>query len=420
MTAQAPPAFGGYLAGTEGIRGSLSLLIVWYHCYLFTGPEGPPTTGWLYNYGISRWQLGLSAFFILSAFLLYRPFVQSILRGKARPAFGAYLANRALRIFPAYWTILTLTAVAGATIVWVPRHEIDFHLPTFLANLGLVHGLHPSGVQTGVPPSWSLAVEWVFYLLLPLMVLLALRIGGRSPSLRRRRLAVLAPAGLLLLLGLAGREAARLTVTPEDPHGVLSTWHAVIDKSFLPWADLFAVGMVIALLRVELEDGRLRLPRHWRPVALAGAAAVALVAVWAQARGRLEWHHYNAVMGIPLGLFFGAVVLFEGNPKRDRLMRICTWRPFVFLGNMSLSIYLIHYPVIVVLLERADVFQPGYAGMAFNWLFVTAIVLPLAYLSHRFIELPFMRRKVRTKAPGPPPPEAGVPVGAVAPELSRA
>jgi peptidoglycan/LPS O-acetylase OafA/YrhL len=289
-----------------------------------------------------------------------------------------------------------------------------------MANLFLVHGLHPSGMQTGVPPSWSLAVEWVFYLLLPLMVMLALRLGGAARTIGRRRIAVLIPAGILLLIGLAGREAARRTVTAEDPNGVLNSWHAVIDKGFFTWADLFAIGMIIAVLRVDFEDGRLRrLPSWWRPAAIAGWLGLSTVLIWAQATGRLEWHHYNALMGVAIGLFFCAVVLWQGEPRRDPLMRILTLRPLVALGNMSLSIYLLHYPVIVFLIQR-DVYQSGYAGMAFNWALTAAVVLPLAYLSYRFIELPFMRRKVRTKAEGPPPVEDALPAGALTPEPSRA
>ena len=406
-TPEVRPAFGGYLGGTEGIRGFFCILIVWYHCWLYTGgPDGPPTTGWLYTLVITRWQLGLMVFFMLSAFLLYRPFVQSIMRGTARPAFGAYLMNRVLRIFPAYWVILIATAIAGVTVVWVPAHDWDFHLPTFIANLFLVHGLHPSGMQTGVPPSWSLMVEWVFYLLLPLCVLLALRIGGRAATYARRRVAVLVPGAIMVAIGIAGVELARATRRADDPSGVLNTWHAVIDKSYLTWAALFGVGMFVAVLRVDWEDGRLRLPWWWRRAAIAAWIGISSVFIWAQYTLRLEWHYYNLLMSLPLGLFLCAVVMFKGETRRDPIMRVLEWRPFVTLGHWSLSIYLIHYPVIVFLIKHDIALQSGWAGMAFNWVFVSAIVFTLAYLCHRFVELPGMNRKFRRKVEGPPPVEA--------------
>lgn len=417
VTAEHQPAFGGQLHGTEGLRGIFCVLIIWYHTYLYTGA---PSDGSVYIYGISRAQLGLSMFFMLSAFLLYRPFVQSIMRGKPRPAFGAYLANRVLRIFPAYWAILAAAALAGATVVWIPTHDVAFHLPTFLGNLFFVHGLHPSSVQTGIPPSWSLTVEWGFYLTLPLLVMLALRVGGAGRTIARRRTAVLIPAGLLLVVGLIGREVSRRTVTPEDPNGVLNTWHAVIDKSFFSWADLFAIGMMIAVLRVDFEDGRLRrLPSWWRAAAFGTGVALTAAAIWAQGSGRLDWHHYNSFMGIAIALMFAAVVIWDGNPNRDPLLRILSRRPAVFLGNISLSIYLIHYPVIVYFLDKG-VFRPGWDGMALNVAFVTSITVTLSYLSYRFVELPFMTRKVRTKAAGPPPVDEAGPAAVLAPEPSRA
>jgi peptidoglycan/LPS O-acetylase OafA/YrhL len=413
------PAFGGYLRGTEGIRGFFCSLIVFYHCYLYTAPAGAPSRGWPYTYVISRAQLGLSIFFMLSAFLLYRPFVQSVLRGRPRPSFGAYLANRVLRIFPVYWVILIAAALAGATIVWIPHHDIAFHLPTFIANLFLVHGLHPSGIQTGVPPSWSLAVEWVFYLLLPLLVILSLRVGGRAPTRPRRVVAMLVPALILLVIGLIGREWARATISAADPSGVLNTWHAVIDKSFLAWADLFAIGMVLAVLRVEYEDGRLRLPWWWRRTALALCALLTLGLIYAHNHNYLEFHRYNTLIGIPLALLVAAVVLWDGDSRRDPLMRFLEFKPIVRLGDMSLSIYLIHYPVIVVLTGKG-IFRSGWDGIVFNTAIVMSIVVALAYVSHRWVELPFMNRKVRTKAPGPPQPEGVGTVAAPAPAPARA
>lgn len=398
------PAFGGHLRGTEGIRGPLCVLIVWYHAYLYTSPDGPPSVGFLYTGFVTRIQLGLSVFFILSAFLLYRPFVQSVLRGTPRPSFPAYLKNRALRIMPVYWLVLFAAAILGITVVNIPSHEIGVHVPTLVANMFLVHGLHPSGIQTGVPPAWSLAVEWVFYLALPLMVLFALSIGGRAATRQRRILALLAPAAALFVIGIIGKEISRRTIVPEDPFGVHQTWHAVAERGFTNWSDLFGLGMALAVLRVQFEDGRLRLWRHWRKAALLfwAVGSVGLVAL--QHRDHIDYPMYNLLVGFPLAAFVAAVVLWRGEVNNDLLMRVLEWRPFVKLGEISLSVYLIHYPVIMWVVVKTDWMQSGYLGLAFNCAVITAITLALSLLTFRYVEQPAIKRKFRGKVEGPPPP----------------
>ena len=312
------PAFGSRLAGTEALRGLACLLIVYYHVYLYTGPSGPPTRGTLYTAFISRWQLGLSFFFVLSAFLLYRPFVQAIVEQRPRPAFGAYLRNRVLRIVPAYWAILVLAAIFGVTVVWIPEHDFAFHLPTFAANMFFVSGLYPDGMQTGIPPAWTLNVEWGFYLSLPLLVLLAGALARRATTHRGRLAATLAPAAVLMAIGIAGQYAGYKTVLARDPYGFQDSWHAVIERSFPSWASLFAVGMVISVLRVELEGGRLRLPRGWRSAALAVLVAGGAGLAYLHQTRRLDFHAYNVLMGVPLGALLCAVVLSTAEPAPRR------------------------------------------------------------------------------------------------------
>ena len=68
--------------------------------------------------------------------------------------------------------------------------------------------------MSGIVPAWSLAVEVVFYLALPLLGLLAVVVARRAATPRWRLLAGLVPAGLLLVVGLSGRAVARFLVPP--------------------------------------------------------------------------------------------------------------------------------------------------------------------------------------------------------------
>ena len=123
---------------------------------------------------ISTLSAGLTLFFTLSGFLLYRPFAAAIARGTPRQSFPAYLQNRFLRIAPAYWVILLVTAlVLGAASVRTASGALEVGRLTdpldFISSALLLQDYRPETMIIGIGPAWSLAVEVVFYLALPLL-----------------------------------------------------------------------------------------------------------------------------------------------------------------------------------------------------------------------------------------------------------
>ena len=132
-------------------------------------------------------------------------------RGRVASA-SRYLRNRALRILPAYWVILLLCAFVLQSVLVREDGELVarglFDLDRLLPTALFAQHYAPASVGTGIGPAWSLAVEVVFYLVLPLLALLAWAIGARSPSRSRRRVAALVPVALMLAVGLSGKAAA--------------------------------------------------------------------------------------------------------------------------------------------------------------------------------------------------------------------
>src|SRR5262249_13194281 len=114
---------------------------------------------------VARFDAGVGVFFVLSGFLLFRPFLAAAARGETRRRFGAYLWHRAVRILPAYWVMIVVV------LLTLPDND-DVGRGTWVRLLTLsdiyVHG---GGLTDGVTQTWSLATEVVFYLLLPLLVL---------------------------------------------------------------------------------------------------------------------------------------------------------------------------------------------------------------------------------------------------------
>jgi hypothetical protein len=174
-------------------------------------------------------------------------FVASILRGKPLPSTRRYLRNRALRIAPAYLVILLLVSlVFRSALTHSPdggAHSGALTKPGLLAENALhVQNYTPSSILTGIGPAWSLAVEVVFYLALPGLALLGWILARSASSRQRRRVAALAPALLMLAIGVSGKIVAAHVFHPGIYHGWEADWESVIERSFWCQADILSSG----------------------------------------------------------------------------------------------------------------------------------------------------------------------------------
>ncbi len=178
--------------------------------------------------------MGVILFFVISGFLLYRPFVAARADGRLRPGTARYARRRVLRIVPAYWVALTVLAVfPGISGVF----SDDWWRYYFFLQL-----YAEDTFAGGIPVAWTLCVEVTFYMLLPLFALAVrrLRIGSGPRAWMRAELVVLA---LVAAVGIAIQVAeARQAVSMAVGQSVLgqSTW--------------FALGMALAVASVAAES----------------------------------------------------------------------------------------------------------------------------------------------------------------------
>ena len=324
---------------------------------------------------------GVSVFFVLSGYLIARPFVRAIVEGEPLPRVRNYLVNRALRILPAYWVVLTaMLLIYGA------------------------HGSSPRGVAAtylfgqelfDVPArglllqTWSLSVEAGFYLAVPLA---ALALAWATRGLERRgrlaavgvTLAVVAVASLLLRQGIAD------SIGP-------------FEKLYLSLpALLFAFVPGITLATLELGGARER-ARSARsagvPLALAalGLAGLAgLVAMGANpATDRSLSVSLLAAGGA--GFLVAAPLVLQWSGRR-------TWRaldngPLRWVGERSYSLFLIHLPVLNAL--RPRVLDVASGSTAFVLLLAGGLTLSLvlSHVSYELVEKPFLRRRLAWRRP---------------------
>jgi peptidoglycan/LPS O-acetylase OafA/YrhL len=390
------PSFGTRLPGIEGLRALAAGTIVVLHCWLYAPPgNGPAPLGGPVDHLMPKLGYGVVLFFTLSGFLLYRPIAAAIVRGRRQPDVARYLRKRALRILPAYWVILLLCAIVFGTVLhWGASEQLVngrlLDPAELAASAGFVQDYYPNTLLTGIGPAWSLAIEVMFYLALPALGLLGVLLARGRTQRSARRWAALAPAVLLLVLGLTGKAAAAYLVPPPAPFdGWGRNWHSVVERSFWCQADLFAFGMALAVARVDSEDGLLRLPRRWRSATIAGLLAVA-VFVAAEGEGELSYSPYNTLVAAACAALLALVVLPAQDVAPSRLVRVLEWPPLIATGVVSYSIFLWHEPLIRWL-DDHGLTMAGRGGLAVDIVIVTAVVGVASALTYRFVEAPALR-----------------------------
>jgi peptidoglycan/LPS O-acetylase OafA/YrhL len=388
---------GSRIPGIEGLRAIAAFSILVFHTWLYSSPSGSVDLG-LLNRVLPDFAFGVTLFFTLSGFLLYRPFASALLRGSERPSLARYLKNRALRILPAYWVILLLTSVALQSAlsrdVHGGLHNGALLKPGVLVRAALfVQDYTPRTNLSGIGPAWSLAVEVVFYLTLPCLVVAAAALASRCTTAAARRAAVLAPAALLLALGLSGKAAAAYVVPGAVTRGWEADWHSVLERSFWCQADLFAFGMALAVARAEFGAGRLRLPPWWRKAAVLAAAGGYLVCAKAMTTEQLSYSPFNTLMALVCALIVGVVVLPPPAAQRRSLfLRVLESRPLVAGGIISYSVFLWHEPL-VRWLEAHDLTRGGYDGFLLDLALATTVTATLSFITYRCVEAPALRLK---------------------------
>jgi peptidoglycan/LPS O-acetylase OafA/YrhL len=403
----APAQSGARLAGVEGLRALAAASVLVFHCWLYSAPDGHRVNlGLLSRFALRHLPAGVLLFFTLSGFLLYRPLAASVLRQAPRPSVRRYLRNRALRIFPAYLMVLLVVgvllpaALTGRGSSGSPLGRLVGDPGVLLANAFLLQNYFPASMDSGIGPAWSLAVELVFYLVLPLLGWLAAACARAAHTPRSRTGAALVPVAVVIAIGLSGSLVASHVVPPG------SAWQRGVVRSFWYHADLFALGMALAVARVNLEDGRLRLPTWWRTAAAAGLVMVTLVTVLLTDRGRIQQYQgalvYETLVTVACALLLALVVLpVTASARPPALVRLLDTRVFVAVGLASYSLFLWHEPV-VRWLQQHRWTVGGSGGFWVNLVVLGVVSGLLSGLTYRFVERPALSRKTGRPPPSPP------------------
>ena len=368
----------------DGARALAALLILVTHTAALTGFNAAnPLGAWT-----ARMDSGVAIFFVLSGFLLYRPWVAARLEGRPGPRVRAYAGRRALRILPAYWVALTLLGLAFTAEVpgvfsedwWIYYGLLQsYSVPTILGGIGV---------------AWSLSIEAAFYLLLPVLAVCGAR------ALRGRPAATQVRVELLVLAATAAAALASRIVVRSS--GWESTWDNTL-PGLWPW---FAAGMGLAVVSVAhagrplserpaLVRSATERPALWwfgALVALTLAAkAVGLPRTFGDPYGTAGLQLQHVLYGL-IAVFLVAPAVFADG-RRSVVSVVLGHPALAWLGLISYGLFLYHLPL-AQQLQPAQDWLPGSGFLVVTALtFVAATACAAA--SYYVVERPLLRRRAR-------------------------
>ena len=341
----------------QGLRAVAILLVVLYHAAI-------P--------GISGGYIGVDVFFVISGFVITGVLLRERV-ATGRTSIVAFYGRRARRIIPAASLVIVVTVVAafhylGAltgheTAVdgqWAALFLANFHFAASETNY-LASQQPPSALQN----FWSLAVEEQFYIVYPTIFLVTARLA-RGISLRGRLTVVLAT---VIVVSYAYSVVLTSTNAP-------SAFFSPLTRA---WE--LALGGLIAIAGQPLR----RVPQSWAALmSWLGLGAIVVTSLTLTATTAYP----GALVALPV---LGAGLVIAGGTAQPAwgVERLLRQRPFQLLGLISYSLYLWHWPILIIATQsRGPTTLPVWDNVM--WLLVATAVAAGTYW---FLENPVRHSK---------------------------
>nr|WP_232012328.1 acyltransferase family protein [Propionibacterium australiense] len=313
--------------------------------------------------------IGVDAFIMISAYLMTSSFVRRTERGRM-PFFVERWVNTFKRLLPPL--VATVLVTVAVSMVVLPRTRwgelitqgiasVTYWQNWRLAEVSADYFAANRGVASPLQHLWSMSMQGQVFLAWPLLmagcVVLARVVGVRP------RKVVLVAFALLAVLSLGWL----LTTDPGDPAVYFDTRARV-------WE--FALGSAVAAAAPWIR------PRGVVARVLSWAGFVTLVVYCVVSIGRYP----GPMAAVPM-VSVSVILLADAAPVAGSVQRLLSWRPLVALGDMSYSVYLIHWPVFVLFMAQFDRAKLGLRG----GVILIAASLLFAWFMTRFVDGPAQR-----------------------------
>jgi peptidoglycan/LPS O-acetylase OafA/YrhL len=348
-----------------GVRALAALLVVGTHAAYTTGKYTHGYVGLL----VSRMEIGVPIFFVLSGFLLFGPWVKAAVAGSAAPSVKRYAWHRVRRIMPAYAvTVLVAYVVyhfrdAGPN----PGHSWNGLLRNLTLTQIYTDSYMFSHLHQGLTQMWSLAVEVAFYLVLPAIAYLLLVVLCRR---QWRPYLLLAGLGALVLTSPAWMVLVHTTDFLPDGAPL---WL----PGYLAW---FVGGMMLTVLAA------MGVRCYWfvaLPLALV-CFAIASTPI----AGEPTTSPSGLAQAVVKTLIYAVIATLVVAPlalgDRGWYSRLLASRPMVWLGEISYEIFLVHLILMEVAMVEILHWRVYTGSMAALFVVTMALTIPVAWVLHRF------------------------------------
>ncbi|WP_214467223.1 acyltransferase family protein [Microbacterium flavescens] len=355
-----------FIPHVQGLRAIAVLAVVLYHFW-----PGRVTGGYV----------GVDIFFVISGFLITGHLMRE-LTATGAVRLGQFWARRARRLLPASLLVLLFCALVAMSPYLTPTSALPNEVQEILASTFYVENwflalnsadyLNHSGDPTTVQHYWSLSLEEQFYVLWPLIMLLAAWIGVKFFRGARRR-AVITTLAIVTVISFVF--CVVFTITDPAP-----AYFVTFGRM---WQ--FGVGALVALVPL------LRVRNAIGSFVLGWAGILVLVYVIFTFDGQTPFPGYMAALPT-LG---AAAVLAASNTARWWYpTRVLSIRPAQFVGDISYSLYLWHWPLIIIAPS-----VPFWGLTIYHRVALLVLCFVLAWLTKRFVEDPARGWKVLTSRP---------------------
>lgn len=331
----------------DGLRAVAVLPVVAYHAGLRFFPGG---------------FVGVDVFFVISGYLICSLIARDLETGSF--SIGEFYVRRIFRILPAFVAVLSVTA-AAAWLYMLPSEFETFarSLLMAVASISNVFFSHQSGyfdAPAETAPmlhTWSLAVEEQFYLVFPILMVLL----KRGSAARGKHVLM----GLALLSFLAALGASRWAPTQGFYLAPFRAWELLL-------------GALVALGAFPAPGSAAA--RSW--LTMLGLAAILGSGFLASARTPLPLAITPPCLG-------AALIILSGEKGSSPVGAWLAWRPLAFIGLISYSVYLWHWPLLVF--QHSNSVFLAQSSTYFSKFVMIAISLAVGAASWRWIETPARR-----------------------------
>lgn len=358
------PAFPQDIRSLTTLRYFAAIWVIFFHFRAFFPASGIESWAMLL-YGL----LGVDFFFVLSGFILAHVYLDKFTSG--RLDYWSFIVRRVGRIYPMH--VFTLLLMIGLGIL-AAKADLQFHpwdpslwmqraggeiIRALFAQLTMIHAWGATAGLLFNLPSWSISAEWFAYLLFPVFLILLVR-KRASPLL-----ILVICISILLAMDLANQVFFGRTL-------MKTTWNLGV----LRIAPEFALGIALYRYGRRFTFG----PLGSKVAFLCGIGTIlALTALTAP--------HVAIVIGLAFIVFAAA------DAERYRQFAVLK-HPFgVLLGEISYSVYMLHFPAGVLLfhaLPGVRATNSPVLAMA-SILMATIGITVLSWISYRLIEVPGRR-----------------------------